>query len=170
MCLLLLHDCSSAVLKTRTPSVTASTVVPGGVSAVDRDIVTMQLFFRCSPEDKDPFNDYYRSAVFLHGEGKAVQMERPEDRPFATLMAGLPMPGADASDSSPSDHSDTGQEAKEDGEEGQKEEEEEEEGSSSDASDRTEEGARSQSPTTSDFVMLPPLVSRFCDLPCKLVV
>lgn len=95
-------------------------------------------------------------------------MERPEDRPFATLMAGLPLPGANASDSSPSDHSDTGQEAKEDGEEGQKEEEED--GSSSDASDRTEEGARSQSPTTSDFVMLPPLVSRLCYLPCKWVV
>ena len=123
------------------------------------------MCFDHSPEDKDPFSDYYRSAVFLHGEGKAVQMERPEDRPFANLMAGLPMPGADASNSSPSDNSDAGQEAKEEGDEGQKEEEEdgeeeeEEEESSSDASDRTEEGARSQSPTTSDFVMLPPLVS-----------
>ena len=39
VCLLLLNDCSSAVLKTRTLSTTTTAFVPGGVGAADREVV-----------------------------------------------------------------------------------------------------------------------------------
>ena len=39
MCVLLCACSSTAALKTRTSSVTASTIVPGGVGAVDREVM-----------------------------------------------------------------------------------------------------------------------------------
>ena len=82
-----------------------------------------------------------------------MPVERPEDRPFASLMAGLPMPGAadSSADGSVSDASVH--------EEAEEEEAKEESEHSGDEQEAEEEGGRSQSPISSDFVMLPPLVS-----------
>ena len=77
---LLLRDCSSTVLMTRTQSTTTTTVVPGGIGAADREVVmcvshlTLWLFLH-SPEDEDLFSDYYHSAIFLHREGLVLRTE-----------------------------------------------------------------------------------------------
>ncbi|KAK7097378.1 hypothetical protein V1264_004366 [Littorina saxatilis] len=114
-------------------------------------------------EESDPFHPYFRSAVFLQGEGKAVQVERPEDRPFASLMDGLPMPGAESSDGSPSDYLEQGAQSKEKGEEGVEKTKEEGEKGEASGSDSEGEEPDSHSPSSSDFVMLPPLEFPFAD-------
>ena len=91
-----------------------------------------------------------------------MQVERAEDRPFASLMAGLPMPGDHSAHSNPSDTSREGggEGAQRSGSEASGGEEEE-----GGEGQEEEEGASSSSPATSDFDMLPPLVSRLCCLP-----
>lgn len=99
---------------------------------------------------EDPFSKYQSSALFTHIVGTVVQLERPEDRPFAVLLDGLPLASADTSSETLSECSDT------EDKDGDKETAEEEE-DFNDASEHLDIGIRSESPVSNDFVMLPPL-------------
>ncbi|KAL8587659.1 hypothetical protein ACOMHN_045348 [Nucella lapillus] len=108
--------------------------------------------------DVDPLDAYLRNPFFHDDGNPPVQIEKPEDCPFASLMAGLSVPDADASlDETISDTSSNeekegegkGKEKKEESEDSEEEEEEEEK--------------RNDSPGSSSYVMVPPMESPFQD-------
>lgn len=107
--------------------------------------------------EKD-FENLYRVGAFIQDEVRPVKRERPEDRPFAALMSGLPLSNTQGSGDGTAT-SEGSQSDKEEDEIDGKEEEEElvskmVDLESSDSGSVHEEMARGGSPLTDEFVMV----------------
>nr|KAG5706267.1 hypothetical protein BaRGS_026049 [Batillaria attramentaria] len=107
---------------------------------------------------KDDFENLYRVGAFIQDEARPVRRERPEDRPFAALMSGLPPCNTQGSGDGNSECSELDKD--EDEVDANEEEEQEEieakvtELESSDSGSVHEEMARGGSPSTDEFVMV----------------
>lgn len=108
--------------------------------------------------DKDDFENLYRVGAFIQDEVRPVRRERPEDRPFAALMSGLPLSNIQGS----GDGTTTSDSESEKGEEDLDEKEEEDnemeskvaELESSDSGSVHEDMAKGGSPSADEFVMV----------------